>query len=379
MATAHARLYATANPVLRLNMAVPHPTPSSMPYPFGDPLLQYYYLARNGIYALANHFDLPDREVLFPAYFHGVELETLQAAGVKLKFYPVHSGMRVDVDEIRSLVSPRTRAIYMIHYLGFPGPVEEVTELCRQRNLLLIEDCALALLSCLGDKPLGSFGDMAVFCLYKSIPVPNGGAAVVRNPYGRLPAPAAPSVFSTMAYTATALARTLRYDSRFTYTVYEQARKLGKSMSRNLGVVQVGSDHFDPSQVGLAMSRSCHWIIAAQNYSSIVETRRRNFMQLLDRLRLVSPPVFSELPQGVCPLFYPLRVRNKVRVMRKLLERGIESVNFWSHTESTLPEGAFPEVDEMRRTVLEIPCHQDLTSDSIDWIAQEVCALRADL
>ena len=55
-----------------------------------------------------------------------------------------------------------------------------LADLCRRRNMLLVEDCALALLSADGSQPLGTFGDWAVFCLYKTLPLPNG-AVLVQN------------------------------------------------------------------------------------------------------------------------------------------------------------------------------------------------------
>ena len=79
--------------------------------------------------------------------------------------------MKHDFDEIRDMITDQTKAIYLIHYLGFPGPVEELLELCKERNIYLIEDCALSLFSCVSDKPLGSYGHASIFSLYKSLPV----------------------------------------------------------------------------------------------------------------------------------------------------------------------------------------------------------------
>src|SRR5262245_33219680 len=89
---------ASCQPALRLPMLLPRRQPKQSGFPFDRPAVHYYYQARNAIYALAQAWKLAGQEVLFPAYFHGVEVETLLAAGVKLRFYPVHKGMRVDPD-----------------------------------------------------------------------------------------------------------------------------------------------------------------------------------------------------------------------------------------------------------------------------------------
>jgi perosamine synthetase len=375
------RLFASAYLSLRPRMILPRGWHGSIPYPFNNPSLHYCYLARNGIYALAQHWQLADQEVLFPAYFHGVELEALLEAGAQLRFYPVRSGMRVEFEDVLSRISPKTRAIYLIHYLGFPGPAEQLSALCRERGLLLIEDCALALLSQPEARPLGSYGDAAIFCFYKTLPLPNGGALLIQHSEcsGLLSCRPA-SCASTMAYIASSLSRTFKFQGGTRiHRLLGRMRDLGKSITSTIGVAEVGTNHFDRSHVDIAMSRLSHWILAAQDFPNIIELRRRNFLHLLNRLREVSSPIFKELPPGVCPLFYPIQTRNKLLTRGRLFERGIETVSFWSQHHPRLPPGIFPEVDQLRRTVLEIPCHQDLTPEVIDWIADEVCELRREL
>src|SRR5207253_11067710 len=131
-----------------------------------------------------------------PAYHHGVELETLLAAGVKPVFFRIDAQMRCDFEDARRRAAPEVRALYVIHYAGFPQDMEAARQLASELGVPLIEDCALALLSRNGDKPLGSSGDLSVCCLYKTLPVPNGGALLARGDYAKkvdlLPPAAAP-------------------------------------------------------------------------------------------------------------------------------------------------------------------------------------------
>ena len=84
--TQQVRFFAPLYPTLRLQMTLPRSGRKSAPFPFDNRSLHYFYMARNGIYALAKLWNFTDQEVLFPAYFHGIEIESLLAAGVKLKF-----------------------------------------------------------------------------------------------------------------------------------------------------------------------------------------------------------------------------------------------------------------------------------------------------
>jgi dTDP-4-amino-4,6-dideoxygalactose transaminase len=368
------RVFAPCYAGLTPRMLLPTATAAGLPFPFTDSHARYFYLARNAVYALARLWKLQGKEVLFPAYFHGVELEALLQADVRVRFYPVRKGMQVQVDDVVSRIGPDTRAIYLIHYVGFPGPVEELAQVTRDRGLLLIEDCALSLLSCLGERPLGSWGDAAIFCLYKSVPVPNGGVLVLRNgessavPEGDLPSRA-----STLALSADALERHLQaHGRRWQRAVLNAVRAVGKRTSRLLGGrrVDVDTEHFEQAYAPLAMSKLSHRIIAGQDFPAIVDTRRRNYQQLLDSLGDIAPPVFDALPTGVCPLFYPLRVRNKPAVVARFLARGVEAVNVWSRSHPGGPVEPYPDVNELRDTVLELPCHQDLTPPVIERVVR---------
>src|SRR5262249_22947592 len=68
--------------------------------------------------------------------------------------------------------------LYVTHFIGWPQPLYALQQLCSANRLMLIEDCALSFMSDYDRKPLGTFGDYSVFCLYKSLPVPNGGVLV---------------------------------------------------------------------------------------------------------------------------------------------------------------------------------------------------------
>jgi hypothetical protein len=245
----HAGLVASALPALRPGMVLPRTRRGAVPFPFDDPGVRYFYYARNGVYALARLWNLAGREVLFPAYFHGVELEALLDAGVRPRFYPVHERMRVDPGEVEKRIGPETRAIYLIHYVGFPGPVEELRELCDRRGLLLVEDCALALLSALGDRPLGTFGDASIFCLYKTLPTPNGGALVIcgGGPIG-LPEGDPPPVAATFSHAASSLLVGLELSGGAAGRVLRRvARGVGRAAARVVRAQRVptGTQHFD--------------------------------------------------------------------------------------------------------------------------------------
>lgn len=344
--------------------------------PFDHSNVHWFYFARNAVWLTVKMLGLDGGEVLVPAYHHGVEIEALVDAGAKVRFYRVGPKWDVDLDDVARKIGPRTRALYLVHYAGFPGPVEAMKRLAEKHGIPLIEDCALSLLSSDGTRPLGTTGDIGIFCLYKTLPVPNGGALVVNGskPYS-IPEPPLPPSTSTFSHTVSALLQNLELrGGAFGRWVRGMVRGMGKSTVKaaNIERVATGTQHFNRAHVDLGMSPLTKKIALAQDLAKVVELRRRNFFYLLGRLRDLSPPLFSQLPPGVCPLFYPLVVEDKAPLMARLKARGIETIDFWRHFHPACDPKEFPEVVQLRRTILEIPCHQDLSPEVMGELAQAV-------
>lgn len=344
--------------------------------PFASPSARYFYFCRNAVWLAVKMLNLVGQEVLVPAYHHGVEVEALMDAGAIPRFYRVGSRWDVDLQDLERKISPKTKALYLIHYAGFPGPTEAMRQLADKHGLPLLEDCALSLLSSDGDVPLGSTGDLAFFCLYKTLPVPNGGAMVVNGPKRySVPEPPMPPWTSTFSHTASSLLQNLELRGG---KVGRWMRGAIRSMGRNtvsaaqIERVATGTQHFNRAHVDLGMSPLTQRVALAEDLQAVVERRRRNYFLLLGALRGVSAPLFNELPPGVCPLFYPLVVEEKAQVMALLKEAGVETVDFWRYFHPACDAKEFPEVAKLRETILEIPCHQDLTAETMGKIAEAV-------
>ena len=201
------RRFIPALPTLWPGMLSPLASEQPPAFPLGAPRVSRFYFARNAVFHAARLLGLEGREVLVPAYHHGVEISALTAAGAAPRFVRVDGRMRLDLEDLEAKLSARTAAIYVIHYAGFPQPIDDVMALARRAGVPVIEDCALSLLSADGVRPLGSTGAAGVFCFYKTLPVPNGGALVVNDPAlaGELGAPLGAPLASTLSHAAGSL------------------------------------------------------------------------------------------------------------------------------------------------------------------------------
>ena len=91
--------------------------------------------------------------------------------------YRVDRNARIDMTDLVARITSRTKLVYVTHYFGRPAEIEDLVALCRERNIKLLEDCALSLFS----DTTGSLGDAAIFSFRKSLPACAGGALALHD------------------------------------------------------------------------------------------------------------------------------------------------------------------------------------------------------
>ena len=354
------------------------------PYPFNAPHRLSYYRARNAIYHLfralvAAH---PRLTVLAPDYYSGNEIMAIAAAGATIRYCPVGADMRWDPAEVERLCRTyNPDVLYVIHYAGWPQPMDELSELCRRRGMLMVEDCALSLLSETADgRALGTFGHWSVFCLYKTLPLPNGALLVQNGP--RIEAleqlalrqPGTASVAGRMAELF--VQRMRGRASRTGAALYAAKRGLGiAAAAMAVDRANVGDIGFSLDEVDIAMSPVSGRLLERFDYDEIRARRAVNYRQLLAELPAEAAPVFRDLPRGACPLFFPILVADKRAAADALRARGVDVIEFWNDPVGDGSEMG-PHARFFRTHVLELPIHQDLSARHISHIARQVSELK---
>jgi perosamine synthetase len=123
----------------------------------------------------------PGDEVLVPAQTHVAMAHAVQVCGAKPVFVDAEPDTGgIDLDQLESLVSERTRAISVVHYLGLPVDMERVLEIARRNDLFVVEDCAIALGATIDGVHVGLHGDIGCFSFYpvKHITTGEGGMVI---------------------------------------------------------------------------------------------------------------------------------------------------------------------------------------------------------
>jgi dTDP-4-amino-4,6-dideoxygalactose transaminase len=111
----------------------------------------------------------PDDEVIVPSFTFVSSANAFALRRAKLVF--ADSGTdnpNVDVDNLESLITSRTRAIVVVHYAGVACDMDKIMSLAQRYNLDVVEDAAQAINSFYKGQALGTFGRFAAFSFHET-------------------------------------------------------------------------------------------------------------------------------------------------------------------------------------------------------------------
>lgn len=126
----------------------------------------------------------PDDEVIVPAITYPATALAIVHVGAKPVFADIDPATcTLDAESCRQVITKNTKAIIFVHLFGVMGTVEQISDLCAEKGLQMIEDCAQAFGSKLKGKMTGTFGQAACFSFFetKTISAGEGGALLLND------------------------------------------------------------------------------------------------------------------------------------------------------------------------------------------------------
>jgi len=127
----------------------------------------------------------PGDEVIMPSFTFVSTANAVVLRGATPVFVDIDpTSLNIDPEAIEAAITDRTRAIFAVHYAGYPADMDPIIALCQKHDLVLVEDAAQALGSTYKGRPAGSLGDMAAFSFHetKNIISGEGGALTLNGP-----------------------------------------------------------------------------------------------------------------------------------------------------------------------------------------------------
>ena len=147
------------------------------------------YLTTSGTTALEMACMLIDiqkgDEVIMPSFtFSSTATSVVLFGGVPV-FVDIHKDtMNIDETKIEAAITPKTKAIMVVHYAGVGCNMEVIMDIAKRHNLRVIEDAAQVVNALYHGKYLGTFGDVGCYSFHetKNYSMGEGGAVSVNNP-----------------------------------------------------------------------------------------------------------------------------------------------------------------------------------------------------
>ena len=253
----------------------------------------------------------PGDEVIVPAQTHTATAHAVEVVGARPIFIDCDPQTgNIDVAKIESLITPRTKALSLVHFVGIPCDMDEIVAIADKYGLRVVEDCALALGTRYKERHVGLFGDAGCFSFYpvKHITTAEGGMFVTRH--------------KEVAESITKL-RAFGVDRSHTE----------RTIPGMYDVVMLGLN-YRMSELQAALGRQ-----QLENISENLERRRSNFMQLksflsvLDNIRVIDATNRLSVSSHYClSVVLDGKLRgHRDEVITKLNQAGVGTSVYYPH------------------------------------------------
>ena len=121
----------------------------------------------------------PGDEVLVPSYAWAACYNTIIRSGAIPRIVEINETLTLDPDDLLRKIGSHSKAVLLVHMNGGCGDVQRFVDICKEYRLLLIEDVCQANGGMFDDRPLGSFGDMAIFSFQMNKTITGGEGGLI--------------------------------------------------------------------------------------------------------------------------------------------------------------------------------------------------------
>jgi perosamine synthetase len=123
-------------------------------------------------------------EVIVPTFTYIASANPILQVGATPVFVDsLADTWQMSPEDIRKKITPKTKAIMVVHLYGHPCAMDDIMAIAKEHNLFVIEDCAEAIGTTYKGKHVGTFGDVATFSFFgnKTITCGEGGMATTND------------------------------------------------------------------------------------------------------------------------------------------------------------------------------------------------------
>lgn len=312
--------------------------------------------------------------ILIPAYHCRSMIEPLLDLNINIIFYHHTKDLYLTIHDLKEATSSLDNrfALLIIHYFGFPQKyIEDIAKYCVQNNIKLIEDCAHSFFAYGSTRPPGSYGDYAIASTRKFLPVSDGGIVLdnEREDNSLQKAGITPQPLINEFKTILKLLISLLRPNPIAPSINEPVvldYKSNSSLNNN-------EDYFHIHNANMAGLKTNQFLTHFISNDDICKKRRENYQHWLDLLedRTHFKPLYPYLDKGTVPYVFPLIILNNAEHVFHCLK--CHGIPIWRWEDIAITECLISEY--YRKSLIQLPCHQSLTKEEIEWMVN--CLINA--
>jgi len=289
-----------------------------------------------------------DEVITVPFTFYAT-VAAIGYTGAMPVFVDIHPAtFTIDAQKIEAAVTPRTRAILLVHLYGQCADMDPILAVAQRHKLLVIEDAAQAHGAEYRGRRAGGIGDIGCFSFYPSKNLGaagEGGMLTTNNPE-----------FARMA----ALLRSWGEEQRY--------RPRLKGFNYRLPSLQAAI-------LRVKLRRLEAWIAARRALAAEYDCR-------LEQAGVIQPHAAPDGRHVYC--LYTIRSAERDGLQQDLKAAGIQTAVHYplpihlmtAYSDARYKAGDFPVAEACAQTVLSLPLYSQMTSPEIQKIAARICELR---
>lgn len=326
--------------------------------------------------------------VLLSAYnFRGVPKALLQNGFTSVLVDADENTYQINVLEIEKQINPKVKAIMLTHLFGQPCRLDKIMDIARKYNLFVIEDAAHSLGSYYQGKHTGALGDAGFFSFSgsKMLNTSFGGIVVTNNDdlsikiRKELSKYNFPSIWQLLRERMTTYIYALLTQRTF-YSLTEYPLTVLMSVF-GLDPLEIYKSfkHAEITEEKMRFTNLQSLLGLKQiDCLSPLVSKRKNIAEKL--FKALSPSISLQVnPKGCNPNYFmvPIRTKNKFKVFRKLLLKGVDSNLSYAGDCFDIVKGAYTPISQaLSNSVLTINLPFDLTDKEIGFLAQSLNGMK---
>lgn len=275
----------------------------------------------------------------------------------------------IDPAKIEEKITPKTRAIMVVHLFGQPCDMSPIWNLASKYNLKIIEDSCETMFARYKGKMVGTLGDIGCFSTYVAhlLTTGVGGLSVTNNPdYAVI-------MRSLLNHGRDSIYISIDDDDNLT------GEQLKEVIGKRFSFVSIGHS-FRLTELEGALG-----VAQMEELEGIVAQRRKNAAYLINGLKdlegvLQLPKIRQDTEHSFMMFPIVLKKEKKVDCVNFLEQQGIETRDMLPLINQPIyknmfkiKKGDYPIADWINENGFYVGCHQDLTQDDLDYM---ICKIK---